>query len=90
MRQRWNIEPFHELAANQQRLVRRALRLYAQEVAAIHRSRGTDLKRIEHQLDGMLGFCFDAKMLLLFKMKLWKTPNTSPPSTSKSSPRSTS
>jgi hypothetical protein len=62
-----NIEPFRELVAQQQRLVRRAIPLYAREVDAILLSRSTDPNRIEYLLDSLLGFCFDADILLLFK-----------------------
>ena len=67
MSQPLNIEPFRDLAAQQQSLVRRALRLYGQEIDAILRRNCTDPHRIESQLDSLLGFCFDPEMLLLFK-----------------------
>ncbi len=67
MSQAGEFEPIHELAAQIQQLVRQAIPLYAQEVDAILRSRCTDPQHVEHQLDGMLDFCFDADMLLLFK-----------------------
>jgi hypothetical protein len=67
MTEPFEMESFREPAAQQQRLVRRALRLYAEEVDAILRSRCTEPKRIEQQLDALFGFCFDADMLLLFK-----------------------
>ena len=67
MSQDWDLEPFRKLAAQMQQLARQAIPLYAEEVDAILRGRSTDAQRIEHQLDGMLSFCFDAEMLLLFK-----------------------
>ena len=61
------IEPFRDLAVQQQRLAQEATRLYAQEVEAILHTGARDSQRIERLLDQMLGFCFDAQMLLLFK-----------------------
>ena len=48
-------------------LTQEATQLYATEVDAILRSGDRDTKRIEQLLDGMLGLCFDAEILLLFK-----------------------
>ena len=62
-----DFDPFGEIAAQQEHLLRQALSLNTREVEAILRSRSTDSRRIEHQLDRMLGFCFDADMLLLFR-----------------------
>ena len=61
------MQAFRALAAQQKRLARDATRLYAAEVDAILRTSDRDRRRIEQLLDGMLGFCFDEGMLLLFK-----------------------
>ena len=44
-------------------LGRRAVAEYAPIVDSIVRNRSTDVRHIEHTLDGMLGFCFDSEML---------------------------
>jgi len=62
-----DIEAFRDLAAQQARLAREATKLYAAEVDAILDSHCTDAGGIEHLLDGLLDFCFDDDMLLLFK-----------------------
>lgn len=62
-----DFEPFRELAAQQQLLARQALGVYSQEVDVLIRGRCADPTRIEHLLGGMLDFCFDADILLLFK-----------------------
>jgi hypothetical protein len=48
-------------------LARRAESEYAPIVDAIVRSRSTDIRHIEHTLDGLLDFCFDPVILLLYK-----------------------
>jgi len=50
-----------------QNLARQALSEYSVLAENIIISKTTDQNRIEHTLDGMLDFCFDADMLLLFK-----------------------
>jgi hypothetical protein len=44
-----------------------AVRQYSAEVEAILKDQIRDSRRIERCLDGMLDFCFDQKMLALFK-----------------------
>jgi len=48
-------------------LGRRAVEAYAPIVEAIVRARSTDVRHIEHTLDGLLGFCFDPDALRLYK-----------------------
>ena len=55
------------LAKQMQGLARRAHSEYSREVDAVILSKSRDPRRIEHLLDGILDFCFDSKMLQLFK-----------------------
>lgn len=55
------------LAKQIQELARQAHAEYSREVNAVIRSESRDPRRIEHLLDGILDFCFDPKMLQLFK-----------------------
>jgi len=55
------------LARKGNQLARQAEQLYAVEVEAILQSKCRDPQRIEHTLDGILDFCFDPGMLLLYK-----------------------
>ena len=48
-------------------LARDAELQYTREVDAIIRERSRDVDHIEHTLDGMLSFCFDPAMLVLYK-----------------------
>ena len=61
------VEKIRPLIEYTQQLAREAEKLYTLEVATIIRNQDRDPKRIEHCLDGILGFCFDNNMLLLFK-----------------------
>ena len=61
------IEQIKDLIVGQQKLARQALPEYSVLVEKIIVSKTTDQNRIEHTLDGILDFCFDADMLLLFK-----------------------
>ena len=61
------IEKIKDLIVVQQNLTRQALSEYSVLVENIIISKTTDQNRIEHTLDGILDFCFDADMLLLFK-----------------------
>ena len=61
------IEEIKDLIVVQQKLARQALSEYSVLVDNIVVSKTTDQNRIEHTLDGILDFCFDADMLLLFK-----------------------
>ncbi len=62
-----DLQPFRNLAAAQQRLAREAERSCELELDAIIQTRCRDPRHIEKVLDRMLGFCFDADVLLLFK-----------------------
>ncbi len=48
-------------------LAREAEKLYALEVDAIIKAQDSNPERIQHCLDGVVDFCFDDNMLLLFK-----------------------
>ena len=61
------VERIAELARRSQELAREAVCLYSTEVAAILKAQSRDPRRIERCLDGMLDFCFDDKMLVLYK-----------------------
>ena len=61
------IEQIKDLIVGQQKLARQALPEYSVLVENIIVSKTTDQNCIEHTLDGILDFCFDADMLLLFK-----------------------
>ncbi len=61
------IEEIMDLIVVQQKLARQALSEYSVLVENIIVSKTSDQNRIEHTLDGILDFCFDTDMLLLFK-----------------------
>jgi hypothetical protein len=56
-----------ELAEGVQNLARKAVRQYSADVEAILKVQSRDIRRIEQCLDGMLDFCFDDAMLMLYK-----------------------
>jgi hypothetical protein len=56
-----------ELALGAQKLARAAVQPYSVEVESIVKAQDRDPRRIERCLDGMLDFCFDGEMLLLYK-----------------------
>lgn len=56
-----------ELANAAQGLAHVAVQQYSGEVGAILMAQSRDSRRIERCLDGMLDFCFDHEMLLLYK-----------------------
>ena len=56
-----------ELAKTSSQLAHQAVQQYGSEVEAILRDQSLDHRRIEHTLDGMLDFCFDPSMLILYK-----------------------
>ena len=63
-------DPFKDIAAlvrSVRRLAHQAELQYTREVDAIIRERSRDVDHIEHTLDGMLSFCFDPAMLVLYK-----------------------
>ena len=61
------IEEIKKLAEMQQQLARQAYTSYLPLVDDIIKSKQTDVRQIEHTLDYMLSFCFDDKMLLLYR-----------------------
>ncbi len=61
------IKEIKDLIVGQQKLARQALIEYSVLVENIIVSKTTDQNRIEHTLDGILDFCFDADMFFLFK-----------------------
>jgi hypothetical protein len=56
-----------ELAKVMQNLARVAVKQYSAEVEAILKAQSCDSRCIERCLDGMLDFCFDDEMLVLYK-----------------------
>jgi hypothetical protein len=56
-----------KLATGLKQLSKQAYQAYLPLVEGIIESKSRDVEQIEHLLDGMLGFCFDEKMLGLFK-----------------------
>ena len=56
-----------ELANAAKGLAHVAVQQYSAEVEAIQRAKSRDSRRIERCLDGMLDFCFDHDMLMLYK-----------------------
>jgi len=61
------VQSIAEIARAGRRLARQAVKQYAPEVEDILRTRCRDPQRIEHLLDGMLDFGFDAAMVRLYK-----------------------
>ena len=61
------VQSIGEIARAGYRLARQAEKQYASEVADILRTQCCDPGRIEHLLDGMLDFGFDAAMARLYK-----------------------
>jgi hypothetical protein len=61
------IQNIDELAGITRQLVRKVAQQYATEVDAILKLRSRDSRRIEKCLDGMLDFCFDDNMLMLYR-----------------------
>lgn len=57
----------YDICKTMQNLTRRAEREYSAEVNALIQTNCRDSVRIERLLDGILDFCFDAGMLLLYK-----------------------
>ena len=56
-----------ELAEDAQKLATQAVQQYAAEVEAIVKVQSRDSRRIERCLDGMLDFCFDDDVLVLYR-----------------------
>jgi hypothetical protein len=64
------VQQIGKLAESLKDLAQRAALQYSIEVEAILKAQRRDSGRIERCLDGVLSFCFDDKMLSLYK-KLW-------------------
>ena len=60
-------EAIKPLAEQMQQLHKQAYIVYKPEVDCIIKRRVKDENAIQHLLDGILGFCSDSQMLLLFK-----------------------
>jgi hypothetical protein len=56
-----------KLIASASDLARRAVAAYSPVVESIVQDQSTDIRNIEHTLDGLLDFCFDSEALGLFK-----------------------
>jgi predicted DNA-binding protein len=61
------VQSIGELAGGAQKLAYEAARQYLAEVENILKAQSRDSKHIERCLDGMLDFCFDDGMLVLYK-----------------------
>lgn len=61
------VEKIGPLITYTRQLAREAEHFYTQDVDSIIKDQDSDPKRIEHCLDGILDFCFDERMLQLFK-----------------------
>jgi hypothetical protein len=59
-------ETIVELIGSMSDIARRAVAEYEPIVDSIMRSRSKDIRNIEHTLDGLLDFCFDAEALILY------------------------
>jgi hypothetical protein len=61
------VQSIGEIPRAGRRLARQAEKQYASEIEDILRTQCRDPRRIEHLLDGMLDFGFDAAMVCLYK-----------------------
>jgi hypothetical protein len=61
------VQSIAEITRAGRRLARQAVKQYAPEVEDILRTQCCDPQRIEHLLDGMLDFGFDAAMVRLYE-----------------------
>jgi len=61
------VKSIGELAKARNQIARQAEQQYTFEVESLLKDQSRDPRRIEHLLDGMLDFCFDSAMLLLYK-----------------------
>jgi hypothetical protein len=61
------VQSIGELAGGAQKLAHEAALQYSAEVENILKAQSRDSRRIERCLDGMLDFCFDDGMLVLYK-----------------------
>lgn len=58
---------FKELAESINKITKDAFIIYEEQVDRIYRNKVKDEKEIERVIDGLLEYCYDEKMLLLFK-----------------------
>ncbi len=61
------IQRIGQIAGEMQKLARQAEEDFTLEVATILKDQCRDPRRIEHLLDQMLDFCFDSRVLALYK-----------------------
>jgi hypothetical protein len=61
------LDGLREIGEALQKVTLRARSVYAEEVNALIRADCRDSNRIEHTLDGLLGFCHDPEILLLYR-----------------------
>ena len=61
------VQRIAELAEDIQKLACEAVQQYSAEIEAILKMQNHNSRRIERCLDGMLDFCFDDRMLELYK-----------------------
>jgi hypothetical protein len=60
----------YEIVSSIQKLTQKARKQYHEEVNIIIKQKSVDTTRIELVLDNLLGFCFDEKILKMFKKLL--------------------
>ena len=61
------LDGFKKLAENIQKNTQDAFLIYEPQVDRIYRNKVKDEKEIERVIDALLDYCYDDKMLLLFK-----------------------
>lgn len=61
------VQSIGQIAERMQTLARKAERHFTLEAGAILEGQSRDPQRIEHLLDRMLDFCFDERILVLYK-----------------------
>ena len=61
------LEGFKEFAESINKITEEAFIIYEAQVDEIYRNKVKDEKEIERVIDVLLGYCYDDKMLLLFK-----------------------
>jgi hypothetical protein len=61
------LDGFKELAESINKITKDAFLIYEEQVDRIYRNKVKEEKEIEQVIDALLGYCYDEKMLLLFK-----------------------
>ena len=61
------LEGFKEFAESINKITEEAFIIYESQVDEIYRNKVKDEKEIERVIDVLLGYCYDDRMLLLFK-----------------------